>query len=82
MNNELLEMLDYLNPVSVETVEPKSISKSKIKKINWKIPFTEDFIRQISDKLSGNDWNQISWHQTLSESFMGEFKDKIDWIAV
>ena len=49
----------------------------------------ETFIYQIKwhklnvgdiKELTIDDWENISWHQTLSEDFIREFKNKLDWM--
>jgi hypothetical protein len=34
---------------------------------------------ELSEYYNILDWNLISEHQTLSESFIKEYQDKVDW---
>jgi hypothetical protein len=41
--------------------------------------YSEEHIREVANKLSKIDWIGISWFQKLSENFIREFQDKLNW---
>lgn len=42
----------------------------------------EWFILKNLGKLTPDNWNQISFHQTLTESFIRSFEDRVDWNSI
>ena len=47
----------------------------------------QNLLRQIGvikteDQLSLNDWEKISVEKSLSEEFIGVFKDKVNWLSI
>ena len=38
----------------------------------------QELVNELLKKYNGN-WQNISKHQTLSEDFIREFKDKVNW---
>jgi hypothetical protein len=44
--------------------------------------YSEEEIRKVINQLSESDWNYISSYQTLSEDFIREFKNKVNWIYI
>ena len=41
----------------------------------------QELVNELLKKYNGN-WQNISTHQTLSEDFIREFKDKVDWEGI
>jgi hypothetical protein len=44
--------------------------------------YSEEEIRKVINQLLEDDWYEISEYQILSENFIREFKDKVDWFNV
>ena len=52
-------------------------------RVNWamilrRIVFPEDFLREMASSF-GEYWDIVSKHQKLSESFIHDFANKVDW---
>lgn len=74
----------YSSEVYKRLNEVLGTNYSKRLTINWDYIFRyytlkEDFIRELSPFISSPGWVEMSSHQTLSEEFMDEFKNRLDW---
>lgn len=41
--------------------------------------YPESFLREMSSNFDEYAWNMVSKHQTLSEKFIGDFAEQLDW---
>jgi hypothetical protein len=44
--------------------------------------YTEEEIEKYIDSFTEKNWDFISEHQTLSESFIEKYKDLVDWFYI
>jgi hypothetical protein len=44
--------------------------------------YTEKVLEEHIDAFNQNDWNNISEHQELSESFIEKYEDKVNWYYI
>jgi hypothetical protein len=56
-------------------------------RVNWSIlvqrrQFSEDVLREFSSQFSPECWSIISEKQILSESFIHDFADRVDWVNI
>lgn len=79
--NEVSRIIDFPDEYVFELIDLLNISNVIYHRRNQK-PFSEDFIRSIIDKVDANRMYYFIQNRNLSEKFIREFADKLNWSAI
>ena len=83
-----IELLDY-NKINISTAEDldKSIKErgffvSPLCQNAYNVQFSEDFLREYAPYFNDHAWKVICEYQKLSENFMRDFEDQVNWYKI
>ena len=54
----------------------------KIKEINKVLDTDYKSVKEFKNNIDWNNWDYISINKNLSEDFIREFQDKVNWINI
>ena len=71
-----------INPFRIDYSIKKFKKNMKMHDILKNYKVSEDFIKEFMGHIAAYSWGTVSGCQKLSESFIREFQDKLDWMWI